>query len=449
MNDILENGVTDSHDLVTYEKTILAIALSSKNAVVDIVTKLEAIDFSIRPHVLLFEAIINLVQEQTKLPISVATLTEKLKEFGTLEEVGGVGYINEVLVYYFNDLMVDQYIDIIFANSLSRRLTRALNEINLLKANSSNNVQDLVLKAQEKILSIKTDIDLNDAEELKEIVERVVKNTLALKDNDVELTGVTTGFNEIDNLTSGLQKGDFVILAARPSMGKTALALNLAINAAMAGKSVGIFSLEMPKEQLAQRILSSSSLIDSKKIRTGQGITPDEQTRLVSMTDILGEYKITIDDTPGLDILQLQSKIRKMKRDSDIEICFIDYLQLLSGTPNKNETRQNEVSTISRYIKKIAREIGIPIVCLSQLSRSVESREDKKPLMSDLRDSGAIEQDADIIMFLYREEYYSKKIEDANKAELIFSKHRNGSTGIVKLNFDGEYGRFSDENHMD
>jgi replicative DNA helicase len=229
----------------------------------------------------------------------------------------------------------------------------------------------------------------------------------------------------------------------------TALALNLAINAAMAGKSVGIFSLEMPKEQLAQRILSSSSLIDSKKIRTGQGITPDEQTRLVSMTDILGEYKITIDDTPGLDILQLQSKIRKMKRDSDIEICFIDYLQLLSGTPNKNETRQNEVSTISRYIKKIAREIGIPIVCLSQLSRSVESREDKKPLMSDLRDSGAIEQDADIIMFLYREEYYSKKIEDANKAELIFSKHRNGSTGIVKLNFDGEYGRFSDENHMD
>jgi replicative DNA helicase len=203
MNDILENGVTDSHDLVTYEKTILAIALSSKNAVVDIVTKLEAIDFSIRPHVLLFEAIINLVQEQTKLPISVATLTEKLKEFGTLEEVGGVGYINEVLVYYFNDLMVDQYIDIIFANSLSRRLTRALNEINLLKANSSNNVQDLVLKAQEKILSIKTDIDLNDAEELKEIVERVVKNTLALKDNDVELTGVTTGFNEIDNLTSG------------------------------------------------------------------------------------------------------------------------------------------------------------------------------------------------------------------------------------------------------
>jgi replicative DNA helicase len=203
MNDILENGVTDSHDLVTYEKTILAIALSSKNAVVDIVTKLEAIDFSIRPHVLLFEAIINLVQEQTKLPISVATLTEKLKEFGTLEEVGGVGYINEVLVYYFNDLMVDQYIDIIFANSLSRRLTRVLNEINLLKANSSNNVQDLVLKAQEKILSIKTDIDLNDAEELKEIVERVVKNTLALKDNDVELTGVTTGFNEIDNLTSG------------------------------------------------------------------------------------------------------------------------------------------------------------------------------------------------------------------------------------------------------
>jgi replicative DNA helicase len=163
-------------------------------------------------------------------------------------------------------------------------------------------------------------------------------------------------------------------------MGKTALALNLAINAAMAGKSVGIFSLEMPKEQLAQRILSSSSLIDSKKIRTGQGITPDEQTRLVSMTDILGEYKITIDDTPGLDILQLQSKIRKMKRDSDIEICFIDYLQLLSGTPNKNETRQNEVSTISRYIKKIAREIGIPIVCLSQLSRSVESREDKKTI---------------------------------------------------------------------
>jgi replicative DNA helicase len=446
MNDeILFNGndSANKESLEFNEAYLLSVIMRSPVACTDVVSQLEPIDFSVEAHQIIFSAISGLVQENKD--VALVTLIDKLKVEKNISKVGGATYLTELSNMSMSDEGYENFVALVFKYSLYRRLDRTMKNIEHLKKTTSLSGEELILKAQEDILNIKTDLLKSNLVNIKEIVEHVVQQTFSRAENVNTLTGIDTGFSEVDSITSGWQKGDFIILAARPSMGKTALALNLATNAAARGNKVAIFSLEMPSEQLVQRILATYLAIDAKKIRTGQGLTDEQNTLLKQRSEEVGNLPIEIDDTPGLNILQLQNKLRKLKRERGVDICFIDYLQLISSQNTRSDNRQNEVSAISRQIKRIARELEMPIICLSQLSRNVEQREDKRPLMSDLRDSGAIEQDADIIMFLYRAEYYTKSAEDDSKAELIFAKHRNGSIGTVELSFSKDFGEFADK----
>ncbi|ALD65935.1 replicative DNA helicase [Spiroplasma cantharicola] len=434
--------------LIDSEKAVLAIAMHSPKASFDILTQLNSEDFSLEKHQIIFEAI-NTVSINSQ-NITITKLAEYLEDKKVLEKVGGVSYLSDVSGYFYTDEGFEDYVEIVFKNSIGRQLDRALIHIKQLRESKSP-IDEVFVIAQQKILNIKTDVKKDDATEVKETVVDVIKKIEALEKNGGLVNGVPSGFSDLDQITNGWQKGDFIILAARPSMGKTAFALNLAVNAAERQKGVAFFSLEMPKEQLVQRILSSISGIESSSLRNAQGLTTEKWARITAGGEQIKNMNIVIDDTPGITVLQLQSKLRKMKRDFGVEICFIDYLQLISSMSNKFDSRQNEVATISRHLKKIARELNMPIICLSQLSRSVEKREEKTPLMSDLRDSGAIEQDADIIMFLYRDAYYKTKeynltSEDpTDETDVIISKHRNGATGLIKVNFLRSYGKFIDQ----
>ncbi len=442
MNISIESVLIDS------EKAVLAIAMHSPKASFDILTQLNSEDFSLEKHQIIFEAI-NTVSINSQ-NITITKLAEYLEDKKSLEKVGGVSYLSDVSGYFYTDEGFEDYVEIVFKNSIGRQLDRALIHIKQLR-DSKSPIDEVFVIAQQKILNIKTDVKKDDATEVKETVVDVIKKIEALEKNGGLVNGVPSGFSDLDQITNGWQKGDFIILAARPSMGKTAFALNLAVNAAERQKGVAFFSLEMPKEQLVQRILSSISGIESSSLRNAQGLTTEKWSRITASGEQIKNMNIIIDDTPGITVLQLQSKLRKMKRDFGVEICFIDYLQLISSMSNKFDSRQNEVATISRHLKKIARELNMPIICLSQLSRSVEKREEKTPLMSDLRDSGAIEQDADIIMFLYRDAYYKTKeynlaSEDpTDETDVIISKHRNGATGVIKVNFLRSYGKFIDQ----
>ncbi len=434
--------------LLDSEKVVLAVAMHSPKASFEILTQLNADDFSTEAHSFMFEAI-NSISSSSQLP-TITKVADYLQDKKQLEKVGGIDYISEVSGYFYTDEGVENYIEIVFKNSIGRQLDRTINNIRQLRESKAP-VEEVFLVAQQKILNIKTEIKKDDATEVKKTVVEVVKKIADLETNGGQITGIPSGFAYLDQLTNGWQNGDLIILAARPSMGKTAFALNLTVNAAERKKGVAFFSLEMPKEQLVQRMLSSVSGVDATALRNAQGLTKEKWKRITSGADELQKMNIIIDDSPGLNVLQLQSKLRKMKRDFNVQICFIDYLQLISSIGNKFDSRQNEVAAISRQLKKIARELNIPIICLSQLSRSVEKREEKTPLMSDLRDSGAIEQDADIIMFLFREAYYKIKeysIEADNptdETDVIISKHRNGATGVVKVNFLRSFGKFIDQ----
>ncbi|AUB31088.1 replicative DNA helicase [Spiroplasma floricola] len=444
MNDNLDLNTV----LIDSEKAILAIAMHSPKASFDILTQLNSEDFSLEKHQIIFEAINEVSQNSQN--ITITKLAEFLEDKKTLEKIGGVSYLSDVSGYFYTDEGFEDYVEIVFKNSIGRQLDRALIHIKQLR-DSKSPIDEVFVIAQQKILNIKTDIKKDDATAVKETIVDVIKKIEALEKNGGLVNGVPSGFSDLDQITNGWQKGDFIILAARPSMGKTAFALNLAVNAAERQKGVAFFSLEMPKEQLVQRILSSVSGIDSSSLRNAQGLTTEKWTRITAGGEQIKNMNIVIDDTPGINVLQLQSKLRKMKRDFGVEICFIDYLQLISSMTNRFDSRQNEVAAISRHLKKIARELNMPIVCLSQLSRSVEKREEKTPLMSDLRDSGAIEQDADIIIFLYRDAYYKTKEysvasdDPTDETDIIISKHRNGATGLVKVNFLRSYGKFIDQ----
>ncbi|AHI53438.1 replicative DNA helicase [Spiroplasma sabaudiense Ar-1343] len=428
------------------ERMVLATAIHSAKASFEVMSRLKADDFSLQSHQMIYDVLMRQQIEGSE--TSVTKIAHELLKEKKLDRVGGIEYLTQISGYFYTDEGIEEFIDIVFKNSIGRQLDFALNYIKDLR-NQEIPVEDIFSEAQSRILDIKTDSNHDDIVPISKTIQEVVEKIHLLEQQGDVLTGVTTGFDKLDKITNGLQAGDFIILAARPSMGKTALALNLAYNAAQNHHGVAFFSLEMPKEQLVQRILGSTTKIESSKIRSGTGLTNESWKAITAAADKIKKMNIVIDDSPGINILQIQAKLRKMKRDHNISICVIDYLQLISTIGN-GDNRQNEIATISRQLKKIAREVGVPIVCLSQLSRSVEKREDRTPIMSDLRDSGAIEQDADVIMFLYREAYYEKKsgydevLDNTEETDLIISKHRNGATGIVKLNFHKSYGKFTD-----
>ncbi|UWD35126.1 replicative DNA helicase [Mycoplasma cottewii] len=426
------------------ENFVLSAAISNPNTLADITSRLQAEDFFFGTSKLIYQTILELNLKQKE--ISPISIIDFLNAKNMLKDAGGEDYIFNIAAQYWTDEGLESYIDRIHRLSIDRKLNNVIKELEAKRASGELEIDDLLKIAQTRLLDIDLESKQFEIESIGMVANKVIAKIRELESKPDSLTGVPSGFSSLDKCTSGWQSSDFIILAARPSVGKTAFSLNLAYNAASQGYPVAFFSLEMPAEQLTQRLLSRISSIDSWNLRSGKGLDREKWEHLLLAKDKLNKTPIYIDPTPGITIQQIRSKLYKMKRDHDIKLCVVDYLQLIAGSNYKD--RQNEVSEISRQLKQIARETQIPIICLSQLSRRAETREDKRPMMSDLRDSGAIEQDADLVAFLYREDYYNKDLSesDKQKTELIIAKHRNGATTTVELRFIKDHGRFMDWN---
>ncbi|AJK51127.1 replicative DNA helicase [Mycoplasma capricolum] len=433
-------------ELLYAERFVLGVAMSFSNALADIISVLKVDDFSIEANKYIYQAIIDLNSKNKSVsPISVIN---RLEAINKLDRVGGDVVVYEIAAENYTDQGLEEYIDVIHKSGVIRKLDAVIKELELKRNSGNTDIDELLKVAQTKLLDIDLSIKRFEIEAVGDVAKRVVEKIKELEMKAEIISGVPTGYNYLDLITSGWQESDFIILAARPSVGKTAFSLNLAFNAAMKKYPVAFFSLEMPAEQLTQRLFTRLTSIDSTNLRTGKGLSKLNWERIQATKEKLEDIPIYIDATPGISTQEIRSKLYKMKRDHDIKLCVIDYLQLIVGSQNKD--RQNEVSEISRQLKQIARETSIPIICLSQLSRRAETREDKRPMLSDLRDSGAIEQDADIVAFLYRDDYYKKDQSDnqsnleKEKTELILAKHRNGATGTVFLRFIKDFGVFRD-----
>ena len=402
---------------------------------------LKAEDFFRDEHKILYDTILSLYVR--KIPPSILNIVEELRRTNELDKVG-LSLVLSLGEVAFTTAYAEDYALTIKEKSALRQLIKAGEEIVREAYGDKKNVDEILDNAERKIFNVTAKSGGAEMEAVQPILKRAFEKIQLAVENKGKPTGVSSGFLDFDKVTSGLQKSDLILIAARPSMGKTAFALNIGLNAALRGNVVAIFSLEMSKEQLGQRLLSSHSGIDSHKLSTGQ-LTEDEIIEIAGTVDTLSNIKLFIDDTAAISALELRSKARRLKNERGLNLIIIDYLQLMQGKSSRitEVNRQQEISEISRSLKALARELNIPVVALSQLSRNVELRADKRPLLSDLRESGSLEQDADIVMFLYREEYYNHETENVNLAELIVAKNRNGPTASIKLHFAREYMRFS------
>ena len=421
------------------EQSVIGSMIIDKNAIVKASERLKEDDFYRDGHKVIFKAILEMFKDD--MAVDLLTLLEYLKSTDQLERAGGVTYITEVSSSVITTANLSSYIKIVEDKSLLRKLIKSSTAIIEDCYNKQGEVSNVLDEAEKKIFDIAENKTSNDFEPLSDVLERGFLEIERLFNNKGDITGIGSGFVDLDSKTSGFQKGDMVLIAARPSMGKTTFALNIAEHAALReGKSVVIFSLEMSKEQLAYKLLCSEANVDLLKLRTG-ALEDEDWENIARATGPLSKAKIYIDDTAGVSIMEMRSKCRRLKIEYGIDLILIDYLQLMSGSNPDN--RQQEVSEISRSIKALAKEMECPVIALSQLSRAPEQRSDHRPMLSDLRESGSIEQDADLVMFLYRDEYYNKETDDKNIAECIVAKQRNGPVGTVKLAFLGQLSKFA------
>ena len=424
------------------EQAVLGAMLIKKEAIVEAQEILRPDDFYREAHRLVFEAMCTLAAEDEA--VDLVTLVERLKKTGQLDKVGGLPFITATANTVPTAANVVYHAKIVREKADLRNLIDAATEIAGAAYEDADTVENIMDSAEKKILSIAGNRAGGAFEPMKNILLRTFERINVLYDSKGGITGLATGFRDLDKLTSGLQPSDLILVAARPSMGKTAFTLNIATYAGIRGARVAFFSLEMSKEQLVQRMLCAEGGIDSQKLRTGQ-LGDEEWNRLVMTSDKLNKAPIFIDDTAGITVMELRSKARRLQAERGLDLIVIDYLQLMQGRGGKgSESRQQEISEISRSLKALARELSVPVVALSQLSRSVESRQIKRPMLSDLRESGSLEQDADIVMFLYREDYYDQDTENKNITEVIIAKHRNGPVDSVSLFFQKEFTKFRD-----
>ena len=419
------------------EESVLGACFLTKYAMQKAIESVSPEDFYDEKNQKIFKSIIELSDEST--PLDLTTLTAKLQKKKELNEVGGVEYLTEIVNFVPTASNIDYYINIVQESSILRRLITTAEEIASDGYSTDETVNDILDNSEKKILDIVKNRKSTEFRTIKDVLQKTEANLEFLAENKNEITGLATGLYDFDKITTGLHPGELIIIAARPGMGKTAFALNIAANAAkIQDEGVAVFNLEMPAEQLATRIISSLGQIDGYKLRTGRLLNEDWKRVNEAMSQLSGT-NLMIDDTAGITIGEIRAKCRRLaSSEQGISLIVVDYLQLISGGKNYGTNRQQEVSDISRSLKTLALELNIPIIALSQLSRSVETREDKRPIMSDLRESGSIEQDADIVAFLYRDDYYNKeaRTEDNNSiSELIIGKHRNGSTGTIELLF--------------
>jgi replicative DNA helicase len=383
----------------------------------------------------------NRLSDQGK-PIDVVTVTEELSSKKELEDVGGLSYLTEIANSVPTAANIAHYARIVEEKALLRRLIRVATNIVEDGFTREDEVEALLSEAEKKMMEVSNRKNAGDFRHIKDVLVQTYDNIELLHARKGDITGVPTGFRDLDKITAGFQRNDLIIVAARPSVGKTAFALNVAQNVATkTEENVAIFSLEMGAEQLVMRMLCAEGNIDAQVLRTG-ALTAEDWRKLTMAMGSLSNAGIFIDDTPGIRINEIRSKCRRLKQEFGLGMIMIDYLQLIVGSSNGQENRQQEVSEISRSLKSLARELQVPVIALSQLSRGVEQRQDKRPMMSDLRESGSIEQDADIVSFLYREDYYDKETENQNMIEIIIAKQRNGPTGTVTLAFVKEFNKF-------
>ncbi|AWI07466.1 replicative DNA helicase [Clostridium drakei] len=421
------------------EQSVIGSMLVDKTSIAEAMEVLKTEDFYKDAHKVIFNAILDLNQKDVA--VDIITLTENLKSNDKLDAAGGITYISELSGSVVSTANIQSYIKIVKDKSVLRKLIRSSTKVIEESYNSQDDVLGVIDLAEKQIFDISNNTNASDFEPMSTVLERGFIEIERLFNNKGQTTGVPSGFRELDAKTSGFQKGDMVLIAARPSMGKTTFALNIAENAALReGKSVAIFSLEMSKEQLAYKLLCSEAHVDMLKLRTGN-LDDKDWENIARASGPLGGAKIYIDDTAGISVMEMRSKCRRLKIEHGIDIIMVDYLQLMSGSKG-SESRQQEVSEISRSIKALAKEMQCPVVALSQLSRAPEARTDHRPMLSDLRESGSIEQDADVVMFLYRDEYYNKETEEKNVGECIIAKQRNGPTGTVKLAWLGQFSKF-------
>lgn len=437
--DMLENRQmphsTDS------EQAILGSMMLDEKVCEDVKLKLQPQDFYHHRNRIIYEGILALLDQGTA--IDVTTITAYLTDHQRIGEIGGFDYILHLFEGVATTAHTPHYVEIVLEKSVARQVISKAQALMEQGYDPTSTTQDLIDQAQQEFAGLTRLNQGSDFKQIDGVIVDFIKNVERLSQSQGDVTGLTTGFSALDKMTSGLQKNDLIIVAARPAMGKTAFALNVAQNVAKLNQAnVAIFSLEMGADQLVSRLISAEGRIEAYRLKTGT-LEGQDWRSLKIATEVLSNLGIYIDDTPGIRVGELRAKCRQLHQQKGLSMVMIDYLQLLSGSKSNGGNRQQEVSEISRTLKEMARELEIPVIALSQLSRQVESREDKRPMMSDLRESGSIEQDADIVTFLYREDYYKKDMEtNDNIVEVIFGKHRSGAVGTIKLAFRKEISRF-------
>ena len=436
----MEVGKIPPHDIEA-EQAILGCMLIDQDATSDAIEVLKPEDFYRDDHKYIYEAMLNLYTKGE--PIDIITVKDELTSMQKFEAVGGIEYLATLPDRAPLVANSDKYIKIVEEKSILRKLIKTATEIEGLGYAQNEEVDNVIDQAEKKIFDIMQNKNQKGYTPIKDVLVETFAELEKLYNQKQPVTGIATGFTDLDNRTAGLHNSDLILIAARPAMGKSAFALNIATNAAINEKvPVAIFNLEMSKTQLVNRMLCSEAMVDSNKVRTGK-IDEEDWIKLATALGPLSEALIYIDDTPGISISEIRAKCRKLKLEKNIGLVVIDYLQLIQGSGKKNSSREQEISEISRSLKIIAKELDVPVIALSQLSRESEKRQDHKPMLSDLRESGAIEQDADLVMFIYRDDYYNQDSEKKNIAEIILAKHRAGATGTIELLWMGSYTKFA------
>lgn len=422
------------------EKSLLGAVLIDEETLADVSEHVTPKDFYDKRHATIYGGMLRLFERHR--PVDLLTLTEELKKKDEFDAIGGSAYLTELTNYVPTAAHAEAYAELVSTKAVRRRLIKASGDISELGYDEDTDVQELLQKAEQELFSVSDQSLKQDLVSIEQILTDSFDRMEELHRNKGALRGVRTGWRDLDNMTAGLQRSDLIILAARPAMGKTTLVTNLAYNVATVAKQpVLFFSLEMSKEQLVDRMLADASGVDAWNIRTGN-LSDEDFSKLSEAMGEMAEAPIYLDDTPGLSVLEMRTKARRAAHDAPLGVIIVDYLQLMQGSGRDNGNRVQEVSEISRGLKLIARELNVPVIALSQLSRSVENRSPQIPQLADLRESGSIEQDADIVMFIYREAYYNPETERENITDLIIAKHRNGPVGKVELYFHPERLRF-------
>jgi len=422
------------------EISVLGALLLDKEAIVKVMDILDSDDFYKESHKIIYEAIIELFEERN--PCDIVTLSNKLEEKGELEKIGGATFLTTLTNAVPTTANVVHYAQIIKHKSTLRKLISAAAKISELGFNEKEDIETILDEAEKSIFQVSQRYLKENFISIRDVLADSFERIDQLHKDKGKLRGVPTGFTDLDNILAGLQSSDLIILAGRPSMGKTSLALNIAQHVATQENiPVGIFSLEMSKEQLVDRLICAEAGVDSWKLRTGN-LSDEDFPKIGHAMGVLSEAPIYIDDSPSINALEIRAKARRLQSEHELGLIVVDYLQLMESPSRREANRVQEISDISRSLKGLARELNIPVLCLSQLSRAVEQRPDRIPQLADLRESGSIEQDADVVMFIYREDYYRKDTDKKNIADILIKKHRNGPTGTVELYFNPEQMKF-------